>query len=81
MANNNSLGIGEQETAERSSRQTWKILVDTGAKLSVAPRSFAAEIQLSPLEEDLELRTANGIAIQTFGIRTLARAVASTCAL
>ena len=46
-------------------------MVDTGAELSVAPRSFAAEIQLSPLEEDLELRTANGIAIQTFGIRTV----------
>ena len=71
MANNNSLGIGEQETADRSSRQTRQILVDTGAELLVAPRSFAAEIQLSPLEEDLELRTANGIAIQTFGIRTV----------
>ena len=78
--NNNSLGIGEQETAGsleqqtlacRPPRQTWKILVDTGAELSVAPRSFAAEIQLSPLEEDLELRTANGMAIQTFGIRTV----------
>ena len=46
-------------------------MVDTGAELSVAPRSFAADIQLSPLEEDLELRTANGIAIQTFGIRTV----------
>ena len=47
-------------------------MVDTGAEVSVAPRSFAAEIQLSPLEQsDLQLRTATGIAIETFGIRTV----------
>ena len=77
---NNSLGIGEQEPAGsleqqtlacRAPMQTRRILVDTGAELSVAPRSFASHIQLSPLEEDLELRTASGIAIQTFGIRTV----------
>ena len=58
---NNSLGIGEQEHAVsleqqtlacRPPMQTWRILVDTGAELSVAPRSFASHIQLSPLEED-----------------------------
>ena len=77
---NNSLGIGEQEPmgsleqptlACRPPMQPWRILVDTGAELSVAPRSFASHIQLSPLEEDLELRTASGIAIQTFGTRTV----------
>ena len=47
------------------------ILVDTGAELSVAPRSFADFIQLSPLEDDLELRTADGRAIETFGTRTV----------
>ena len=68
MANNNSLGREEQQTASRSPRQNlgqaWMILVDTGAELSVAPRSFADFIQLSPLEDDLELRTADGRAIR-----------------
>ena len=67
--NTNNLGTGEQE---RPPKRPWRILVDAGAELTVAPRSFAADIQLSPLEEDLQLRTANGIAIQTFGKRTAA---------
>ena len=57
---NNSLGIEEQQECresleqqplafKRSSLQLWKILIDTGAELSVAPWDFAAEIQLSPL--------------------------------
>ena len=47
-------------------------MVDTGAELSVAPRSFAAEIQLSPFEQDdLQLRTATGKEIETFGTRTV----------
>ena len=66
--NKNSLGIGAQE---RPPKRPWRILVDTGAELSVAPRSFAANTQLSPCEKDLQLRTANGIAIQTFGMRTV----------
>ena len=67
--NKNSLGIG---TKERPPQRPWRILVDTGAELSVAPRSFAAEIQLSPFEQsDLQLRTATGIAIETFGTRTV----------
>ena len=50
---------------ERPPQRPWRILVDTGAELSVAPRSFAAEIQLSPLEQnDLQLRTATGKAIE-----------------
>ena len=67
--NKNSLGIGAQE---RPPKRPWRILVDTGAELSVAPRSFAEHIQLSPLEQDdLQLRTATGMAIETFGIRTV----------
>ena len=34
-------------------------------------RSFADFIQLSPIEDDLELRTADGRAIETYGIRTV----------
>ena len=50
--------------------QLWKILIDTGAELSVAPWDFAAEIQLSPLNQDLQLRAASGRAIEIFGLRT-----------
>ena len=50
----------------------WRILVDTGAEISVAPKSFAAEIQLSSLQpSDLQLQTATGKKIETFGIRNL----------
>ena len=83
QACNNSLGIGEQQPmgsleqqplACRSPRQTlgqaWSILIDTGAELSVAPRSFADHIQLSSPEEALELRAATGKAVTTFDIRT-----------
>ena len=79
---NNSLGIEEQQGCResleqqplafrRSSLQLWKILIDTGAELSVAPMDFAAEIQLSPLHQDLQLRTANGRAMKIFGLRTV----------
>ena len=79
---NNNLGIEEQQghresleqqplAFRRSSLQLWKIFFDTGAELSVAPRDFAAETQLSPLHQDLELRTANGEAIEIFGLRTV----------
>ena len=46
------------------------ILVDTGAELSVAPRGFAAQLQLDPFE-GTELRTADGRAIKTFGRKTV----------
>ena len=46
-------------------------MIDTGAELSVAPWDFAAEIQLSPLNQDLQLRAANGRAIDIFGLRTV----------
>ena len=58
--------------ARRPPPRPWRILVDTGAEISVAPRSFAAEIQLSSLQpSDLQLQTANGKKIETFGIRNL----------
>ena len=75
---NNSLGIGDQQECresleqqplafQRSSLQLWKILIDTGAELSVAPWDFAAEIQLCPLNQDLQLMAADGRAIHIFG--------------
>ena len=78
----NSLGIEEQQGCResleqqplafhRSSLQLWKILIDTGAELSVAPWDFAAEIQLRPLNQDLQVRAANGRAIDIFGLRTV----------
>ena len=57
--------------SQRSSLQLWKILLDTGAELSVAPWDFAAEIQLDPLKQDLKLLSAKGEAIETYGVRTL----------
>ena len=49
--------------------KTWGILVDTGAATSVAPKSFASDIELSPAPPTLQLTTATGKAIQTFGVR------------
>ena len=49
--------------------KTWGILVDTGAATSVAPKSFASHIELSPVPPTLQLTTATGKAIQTFGVR------------
>ena len=48
---------------------TWGILVDTGAATSVAPKSFAPDSELSPLPAPLQLTTATGKAIQTYGLR------------
>ena len=57
---------------KRPPPRPWRILVDTGAEISVAPRSFAAEIQLSFLQPgDLQLQTATGKKIETFGVRNL----------
>ena len=61
----------QPQASQRSSLQFWKILLDTGAELSVAPWDFAAEIQLDPLEQDLQLLSAKGEAIETYGVRTL----------
>ena len=74
---NNSLGtdsslgtITEEESTTSFDQEQWMILVDTGAELSVAPRGFAAQLQLDPLE-GTELRTADGRAIKTFGRKTV----------
>ena len=47
--------------------KTWGILVDTGAATSVAPKSFASHIELSPAPPTLQLTTATGKAIETLG--------------
>ena len=77
----NSLGREDQQytkslepetLAPRSANKLWQILIDTGAEISVAPRSFAAEVQLSNLgNTDLQLRSAEGKAINIFGWRTV----------
>ena len=75
-----SLGCEEQQhsknlepetLAPRSPIKLWKILIDTGAEISVAPRSFAEDVQLSPLTHNFELRNADGRAINIFGLRTV----------
>ena len=43
-----------------STTETWGILVDTGAATSVAPKSFASDIELSPAPSTLQLTTATG---------------------
>ena len=65
----NNLGILGNKSIRTISFQ--KILIDTGAELSVAPKDFAAEIQLCPFQGDLELRNADGRAIDIFGVRTV----------
>ena len=50
---------------------TWGILVETGAATSVAPKSFASDIELSPAPSTLQLTTATGKAIKTYGLRTV----------
>ena len=66
----NSLGREDQQ--HKASRSEWQILIDTGAEISVAPRSFAAEVQLSTLgRTDLQLRSAEGKAINILGWRTV----------
>ena len=66
----NSLGC-ENQQCTRCPIKFWKILIDTGAEISVAPRSFAEDVQLSPLTHNLELRNADGRAIRIFGVRTV----------
>ena len=63
--NSNSLGIGTKNTA------AFGILIDTGAAISVAPKDFASQAELSPLESTLQLRTITGKAIEAFGRRTV----------
>ena len=62
--NNNSLGIGTKNTA------AFGILIDTGAAISVAPKDFASQSELSPLEGTFQLRTITGNAIRAYGRKT-----------
>ena len=52
-----------------STAEVWGILMDTGASTSVAPKSFASDIELSPAPSTLQLTTATGKAIKTYGLR------------
>ena len=52
-----------------STAETWGILVDTGAATSVAPQSFASDIELSSAPSTLQLSTATGQDIKTYGLR------------
>ena len=71
--NNNSLGTQQNNSLEQEDHEQqpslYQIMIDTGADLSVAPRSFADHIQLSSEKLDLELRGANGNHINIFGTR------------
>ena len=71
--NNNNLGtnyIGSLEREDHEQQPSlYQIMIDTGADLSVAPRSFADHIQLSSEKLDLELRGANGNPISIYGTR------------
>ena len=59
--------LGQHKNKEGS----WAILVDTGAEISVAPRSFAPEVPFRALERPVELRTATGEAIPIFGKKAM----------
>ena len=43
--------------------------MNTGAATSVAPKSFASDIELSPAPSTLQLTTATGKAIKTYGLK------------
>ena len=52
-----------------STTETWGILVDTGAATSVAPKSFASDIELSPAPATIQLTTATGKAVRIYGLK------------
>ena len=52
-----------------STTETWGILVDTGAATSVAPKSFASDIPLSSAPSTLQLTTATGKEVKTYGMK------------
>ena len=72
--NNNTLGTIGKNTA------AWGILVDTGAAISLAPPGFAQQSELMPVEGTLQLRSANGSLIDTYG-RKLVQLVGSELCL
>ena len=67
--NINSLGLGT----------AWGIMIDTGAAISLAPLDFAQHIELSPVECTLQLATATGTKLQTFGRRMVQLCCSNLC--
>ena len=63
--------IAQLDSSEKASSttETWGILVDTGAATSVAPKSFASDIELSSALSTLQLTTATGKAVKTYGLK------------
>ena len=63
--------IAQLDSSDHASSpaEAWGILVDTGAATSVAPKGFASNIELSPAPSTLQLTTATGQAIETYGLR------------
>ena len=63
--------IAQLDSFEKASSpiETWGILVDTGAATSVAPKSFASDVELSPAPSTLQLTTATGMTVRTYGLK------------
>ena len=63
--------IAMLESLQNASRtpEAWGILVDTGAATSVAPQSFASDIELSPAPSTFKITTATGKEAQIYGLR------------
>ena len=74
-SNNHSFGLRTKNTA------AWSILVDTGAAISLAPWGFAQDVELSPVESTLQLRSVNGSLIELYGRRTLQLCAPNLCVL
>ena len=74
-SNNHSFGLRTKNTA------AWSILIDTGAAISLAPPSFAQNIELSPIEGTLQLRSVNGSLIELYGRKTLQLCAPNLCVL
>ena len=74
-SNKSSFGLETKNTA------AWSILVDTGAAISLAPWGFAQDVELSPVESTLQLRSVNGSLIETYGRRTVQLCASNLCVL
>ena len=74
-SNKSSFGLETKNTA------AWSILVDTGAAISLAPWGFAQDVELSPVESTLQLRSVNGSLIELYGRRTLQLCAPNLCVL
>ena len=74
-SNTSSFGLETKNTA------AWSILVDTGTAISLAPWGFAQDVELSPVESTLQLRSVNGSLIETYGRRTVQLCASNLCVL